>query len=110
MTAVADAPPIDPAEVWVQLVRADEYLKLEALLTAQALSDLVDSNMEVKISQRSLSDAVGRPDLDDARSKFVRTGVRYLIRQGWVQLVNPDAPRRERGHYRLTVPLTRLPL
>jgi len=29
-----------------------------------------------------------------------------LIERGWVVRLNPDAPRRERGRYRLSMPAT----
>lgn len=102
-------PAIDPSDVWTQLVLDDEYLKLEALVTAKALARLVDANQEIRISQRSLTDAVDRPDLDGMRSKFVRIGLKYLIDRGWVQHLNPGAARQERRHLRLAIPMNRWP-
>jgi len=103
---------VNPADVWEQLVRAST-LRVEALHTGIALARRVDENLEVRVSQRALMAAVaekrGQCEDDGMARKFVRLGLKALIAEGWVQHLNPNAPRRDAGHYRLTLPMTHWP-
>jgi len=105
---------VNPADVWEQLVRAS-MLRVEALHTGIALARRVgEDDLEVRVSQRTLMAAVaekrGQCEDDGGMArKFVRLGLKTLIAEGWVQHLNPNAPRRDAGHYRLTLPMTHWP-
>jgi len=104
---------VNPADVWEQLVRAST-LRVEALQTGIVLARRVGEDLEVRVSQRALMDDVAEhrgqcEDTDGMARKFVRLGLKALIAEGWVQHLNPNAPRRDAGHYRLTLPMTHWP-
>src|SRR5690606_31979625 len=53
-----------------------------------------------------LADAVAAPDGAGHTRAAVERGMANLIERGWIVRLNPDAPRRERGRYRLGMPAT----
>src|SRR5690606_39938902 len=92
---------------WWALVRQDWKVHLGGLLLARELARLADAeSAEISISRRSLSDTVGAPDGAGHTRAAVDRGMANLIERGWIVRLNPDAPRRERGRYRLGMPAT----
>ena len=93
---------------WESLVYGDLTIRLDALMTAKALAHLSNEQGECRISIRSLADAVAYRDKGGKTIATVQRGLKGLSSHGYVMRLNPDAPRAERGHYRLTVPAVRL--
>ena len=106
MDVVRDVPTTAPWFQWWTLVRQDWQVRLEGLQLARELARLADESAEFSISMRSLADAVAAPDGAGHTRAAVERGMANLIERGWIVRLNPDAPRRERGRYRLGMPAT----
>lgn len=88
---------------WWDAVRSwsSTRLGVEALLTAHALAGLADTRGEVWTTERSLADAVGRPDPAGRLRATTERGLAGLTDAGLVEVVNPSAPRNQRRVLRL---------
>lgn len=98
----------EAGDTWESIALGDPQLKLDSLMTAKALARLSDDRGECRISMRSLADAVGYRDCAGRTVATAQRGLTGLTDNGYVMRLNPDAPRRDRGHYRLLVPAHRL--
>src|SRR5690554_1281470 len=103
--AVVDVPTTANHYQWWSLVREDWDVRYEGLLVARELAKLAEEfTGEVRISQRSLADAVSVADGEGRTRATVERGLENLRRRGWVVRLNPGAPRTEKTHLMLIIP------
>lgn len=98
-------------DTWESIALTDARLRLDALVVVRELVRLIDTDGDgdtIRVSMRSLGDAVARRDRARRTVATAQRGLGALIQHGYVVRLNPDAPRRERGQYLLTVPASRL--
>lgn len=81
----------------------ERNVPLSAILVGRQIARLCGDDIEVVLTDESLTDAVGRADRNGHTTKYMERGRRALVEMGWIEKETVGQKRGARTTYRLTV-------